>query len=156
MPNDQIQPALGYYSRRGGVWVFCLLMLSYAYFYQGGGPNQYSRYALTASLAEHGSVQIDDHHELTFDKAKKDGHFFCDKPPGLSLLGCRFSSCSITSWARCSMRTNPAKHILVPVDAVNRVAAGRAGDDIVLSPRGRRPGRVLRFGSCSGLQPARH
>src|SRR5207253_1799169 len=54
--------------------------------YQGGGPNQFSRFGLTVSLVEHGRVDIDDYHELTFDKAKKDGHYYCDKAPGLSLL----------------------------------------------------------------------
>ena len=53
--------------------VFVLSFLNYAYFYQGGGPNQFSRYALTASLAEHGSVEIGSYHHLTIDKAVKDG-----------------------------------------------------------------------------------
>jgi hypothetical protein len=72
--------------RRGPFIVFALTLISYAYFYQGGGPNQFSRFGLTASLSKQGRVNIDAYQELTFDKAYKDGHYYCDKAPGLSLL----------------------------------------------------------------------
>jgi hypothetical protein len=65
---------------------FALFFVSYAYFAQGGGPNQYSRLGLVLDLAEHGRVDIDPYADWTFDKAVKDGHFYCDKAPGLSLL----------------------------------------------------------------------
>src|SRR5262249_52209276 len=65
---------------------FLIVFATYAYFYQGGGPNQFSRYGLTAALVDHGRVDIDDYHHLTFDKAEKDGHYYCDKAPGLSFL----------------------------------------------------------------------
>lgn len=68
-------------------WVVFLLLLGwYGYFYQGGGVGPFSRWALTAALVEHGSVRIDPYHTLTFDKAFKDGHYYCDKAPGLSFL----------------------------------------------------------------------
>ncbi len=73
-------------ARRGTIITFCLLLFGYAYFYQGGGPNQFSRMALTAALVKDGTVRIDSFHQLTFDKAVKDGHFYTDKAPGLSLL----------------------------------------------------------------------
>jgi hypothetical protein len=66
--------------------MFLLIFFSYAYFYQGGGPNQFSRLGLTAALVESQSVTIDDYHELTFDKAVRGPHFYCDKAPGLSFL----------------------------------------------------------------------
>lgn len=66
--------------------VFLLCFGSYAYFYQGGGPNSFSRFGLAASLAERGRVDIDPYHAWTFDKAFKDSHYYCDKAPGLSLL----------------------------------------------------------------------
>jgi hypothetical protein len=66
--------------------VFALTLLSYAYFYQGGGPNQFSRFGLTVALAKQQRVDIDSYHDWTFDKAHKDGHYYCDKAPGLSLL----------------------------------------------------------------------
>ncbi len=65
---------------------FALTFGTYAYFHQGGGPNQFSRFALTRALVERTTVTIDAEHGLTFDKAFKDGHFYCDKAPGLSLL----------------------------------------------------------------------
>jgi hypothetical protein len=72
---------------RGPLLAFFLLtFVSYAYFDQGGGPNQFTRLALTMSLAERGSVAIDPYQAWTFDKALKDGHYYCDKAPGLSLL----------------------------------------------------------------------
>src|SRR5207253_7670948 len=63
-----------------------LVFASYAYFDQGGGPNQFTRLGLTLSLVERGSVTIDPYREWTLDKAEKDGHYYCDKAPGLSLL----------------------------------------------------------------------
>jgi hypothetical protein len=66
--------------------VFALTLLSYAYIYQGGGPNQFSRFALTVALVKQQRVDIDAYHEWTFDKAFKDGHYYSDKAPGLSLL----------------------------------------------------------------------
>jgi hypothetical protein len=65
---------------------FGLAFASYAYFDQGGGPNQFTRLGLTVSLVERGRVDIDPYQEWTFDKALKDGHYYCDKAPGLSLL----------------------------------------------------------------------
>src|SRR5262245_23017262 len=45
-----------------------------------------SRLALSRSLAEHGSVQIDAYHRLTTDRAYRDGHWYSDKAPGLSIV----------------------------------------------------------------------
>lgn len=46
-----------------------------------------SRYSLTAALVDHGTVQIDPYREyLRADYALRDGHFYSDKAPGLSVL----------------------------------------------------------------------
>ena len=56
--------------------------------YFAGPPawNQNSRLALTRALVEQGTTIIDDHHVTTGDKSWRDGHFYCDKAPGTSLL----------------------------------------------------------------------
>ncbi len=66
--------------------VMLALFCTYAYFIPAPGWNQNSRLALTRALAEHGTVQIDAHHETTGDKSLRDGHFYSDKAPGASLL----------------------------------------------------------------------
>lgn len=62
-----------------------LFVVSSAYFYEGGGWNQNTRFDLVRALAERGTVQIDLYHENTEDKAIKDGHVYSDKAPGASL-----------------------------------------------------------------------
>jgi hypothetical protein len=72
---------------RPGVALFALAFASYAYFYQAGGWNQNSRFDLTRAIVEHGTVRIDRYEKNTGDEAKRDGHYYCDKAPGVSLLG---------------------------------------------------------------------
>ncbi len=62
------------------------LLLSYAYFYQGGGWNQNSRFALVRAMTERDTLQIDAYREATGDRAVWNGHFYSDKAPGTSLL----------------------------------------------------------------------
>jgi hypothetical protein len=62
------------------------LLLSYAYFYQGGGWNQNSRFALVRAMTERDTLQIDAYREATGDRAVWNGHFYSDKAPGVSLL----------------------------------------------------------------------
>src|SRR6266852_1414020 len=63
-----------------------VLFVSYAYFYQGGGWNQNSRFDLVRSLIEQGTLRIDSYHGNTGDKALYQGHYYSDKAPGLALL----------------------------------------------------------------------
>ena len=63
-----------------------LLFCSYAYFNQGHGWNQDSRFDLTRALVERHTLRIDAYHANTFDKAYFNGHYYSDKAPGLSLL----------------------------------------------------------------------
>ena len=62
------------------------LFISYAYFYQAGGWNQNSRFALVRGILEHHSLQIDAYHEETGDRAIWNGHYYSDKAPGASLV----------------------------------------------------------------------
>lgn len=66
--------------------LFALVLVSCAYFVQGAGPNQNSRYGLVRALVEHGTVQIDPYQKTTRDIATAGGHWYCDKAPGLSLV----------------------------------------------------------------------
>ena len=62
------------------------LFASYAYFYQAGGWNQNSRFALVRAILEHHTLRIDDYSAQTGDKAVWQGHYYSDKAPGVSLL----------------------------------------------------------------------
>ena len=73
--------------RRGvGFVLFLLCLLSYAYFYQGGGWNQNSRFSLTRAIVEQHSFAIDAYADNTGDISARAGHIYCDKAPGQSLL----------------------------------------------------------------------
>lgn len=63
-----------------------LLVCSFAYFVGPPAWNQNSRLALTRALVEQGRVTIDDFHATTGDKSRREGHFYSDKAPGVSLL----------------------------------------------------------------------
>lgn len=62
-----------------------LLFASYAYFYQAGGWNQNSRFALVRAVLEQGTLRIDAYQQHTGDRAVWNGHYYSDKAPGLSL-----------------------------------------------------------------------
>jgi hypothetical protein len=63
-----------------------VLLASYAYFYQAGGWNQNSRFALVRAMTERDTLRIDDYHDATGDRALWKGHFYSDKAPGTSLV----------------------------------------------------------------------
>jgi len=65
--------------------LFILLFASYAYFYQAGGWNQNSRFALVRAITNEHSVRIDSFQKATGDKAFFEGHYYSDKAPGLAL-----------------------------------------------------------------------
>jgi hypothetical protein len=68
-------------------WIVGLgLFVSYAYFYQAGGWNQNSRFALVRAMTERNTLQIDAYHDSTGDRAVWRGHYYSDKAPGASLL----------------------------------------------------------------------
>lgn len=69
------------------VWaVLALLFASYAFFYQGGGWNENSRFDLVRALVEDHTLTIDRFHVNTGDKALVGGHYYSDKAPGLAVL----------------------------------------------------------------------
>lgn len=68
-------------------WVLFVLVFGvYAYFYQGGGWNQNSRFDLTRAIVEQGTACIDAYESNTGDKARVKGRYYCDKAPGVSFL----------------------------------------------------------------------
>src|SRR3981081_3548615 len=62
------------------------LLASYAYFYQAGGWNQNSRFALVRAILERHTLKIDAYRLHTGDRALWGGHYSADKAPGASLL----------------------------------------------------------------------
>src|SRR5215471_19789495 len=72
--------------QRAMVAVAVTLFVSYAYFYQAGGWNQNSRFALVRAIVEEHTVRIDSYREYTGDRALWNGHTYSDKAPGVSLL----------------------------------------------------------------------
>ena len=79
------EPASSLIKRRA-LLISALVFISYAYFYQGGGWNQNSRFDLVRAMVELGTLRIDAYHENTLDKAYYKGHYYSDKAPGLALL----------------------------------------------------------------------
>jgi len=72
--------------RQRALLIGTVLLVSYAYFYQGGGWNQNSRFDLVRAMVEQRTLRIDDYQDNTGDKAVYQGHYYSDKAPGLALL----------------------------------------------------------------------
>jgi hypothetical protein len=62
-----------------------VLFASYAYFYEAGGWNQNSRFALDRAILERSTLRIDAYALHTGDRALWHGHYYSDKAPGASL-----------------------------------------------------------------------
>lgn len=62
------------------------LVFSYAFFVGAPAWNQNSRFALTRALVEDHTTAIDSSHHTTGDKSYREGHFYCDKAPGVSMF----------------------------------------------------------------------
>jgi len=71
--------------RRAAALVFVTLFVSYAWFFQGGGYNPNSRFALTRALVE-GHTLVIDAYPHTGDWAEFAGHRYTNKAPALSFL----------------------------------------------------------------------
>jgi hypothetical protein len=73
----------------------CLLgsvtLLSFLYFYEGGGWNQNSRFDLLRAIVEQHTLRIDAYHENTQDKAHFRGHYYSEKAPGLVFVAVPFA-----------------------------------------------------------------
>jgi len=74
--------------------IFLFFFLSYGFFFQGGGWNQNGRICLTRAIIDYGTFSIDNYREdspamkfvNTGDWAFYNGHYYCNKSPGLSFL----------------------------------------------------------------------
>jgi hypothetical protein len=80
------KPPLPDGSRTTCFLIAAVLLCSYAYFYQGGGWNQNSRFDLIRAIVEEHTLRIDSFHQNTLDKAHIGGHYYSDKSPGLAFL----------------------------------------------------------------------
>ncbi len=72
--------------RRHDLLVFALLLVTYAWFYQGGFSNQNSRFDLSLALALEHRATIDSFSANTIDKVTAFGHTYLEKAPGASWL----------------------------------------------------------------------
>jgi hypothetical protein len=72
--------------RTRALLIFAVTCFSYAYFYEGAGWNQNSRFDLVRAIVERETLRIDDFHQNTEDKAYANGHYYSDKAPGVALL----------------------------------------------------------------------
>jgi hypothetical protein len=117
------------------------LLCTFAFFVGPAAWNQNSRLALTRALVEHGDVVIDDWHATTGDKSWRDGHFYSDKAPGVSLL----ASLPYAGFHLFRLATGselPSVRV-VPLDPAI-AAAGQSPE-----PDAREPGDVLVYNSAS-------
>lgn len=113
------------------------LAVTYAYFVPAPAWNENSRFALTRALVEHGTTRIDAYHFTTGDKSYRDGHFYCDKAPGASLLA--VVPYALYYGARRLVGAAPPKIEVIPLDPLD-LAAKR-----VPTPEAMAPGDRLRF-----------
>lgn len=68
------------------LWVFLILIGSYAFFWHSRDWNSASRLMLTYAIVDRGTISLDGLDDQTGDKAWFHGHYFTDKLPGYSLL----------------------------------------------------------------------
>jgi hypothetical protein len=68
------------------LWVFAVLLGSYAFFWHSRDWNSASRLMLTYALVDSGTVCLDGLDRQTGDIAYYRGHYYCDKLPGFSFL----------------------------------------------------------------------
>jgi hypothetical protein len=121
--------------------VALLLLCSFAFFVGPPAWNQNSRLALTRALVEHGDVTIDEWHATTGDKSWRDGHFYSDKAPGVSLLAV-LPYAGFHVFRRATGAELPRVRV-IPLDP----AIAAAG--LTPEPEQREPGDVLAYNSAT-------
>jgi hypothetical protein len=72
--------------RRPEAALFAITLGAFAYFFQGGGWNQNSRFNLVRAIVEQRTIVVDDYVRNTGDIAMRDGRHYSDKAPGVSVL----------------------------------------------------------------------
>jgi hypothetical protein len=70
--------------------LFIVLFGSNAYFYQAGGWNQNSRFALVRAITGRGTLRIDGFENCTGDRSISNGHYYSDKAPGVAFASVPF------------------------------------------------------------------
>src|SRR5665811_2026766 len=66
--------------------LFAAVFVSYAWFFQGGGWNQNSRFDVVRALVEFRTFEITKLSGNTGDVAEIEGRVYSNKPPGLAVL----------------------------------------------------------------------
>lgn len=66
--------------------LFIFFFVTYSLFVHWVGWNEYSRFDLTRAIVDEGRFEIDNYHNNTGDSSYYQGHYYSDKPPGLSML----------------------------------------------------------------------
>ncbi|MFM7316245.1 MAG: hypothetical protein ACKO5E_04810 [bacterium] len=79
-------PQISWKRSAGPLAAFLAVWLASGFFWQSRDWNVASRLMLVYSLGDRGSFSIDGLQRQTGDLAFKDGHYYCDKAPGFSLL----------------------------------------------------------------------
>jgi hypothetical protein len=97
--NAEISSTLSASHWRSAFLLFCVIFLSFIYFYEGGGWNQNSRFDLLRAIIERQTLRIDAYQENTQDKAHFRGHYYSDKAPGLV-----FAALPVAMSARTALR----------------------------------------------------
>jgi hypothetical protein len=82
---------------KAALLVGLVVFFSFAYFYEGGGWNQNSRFDLLRAIVERRTLQIDAYHANTGDKAHFKGHYYSEKAPGLVFLAVPFALAARTA-----------------------------------------------------------
>lgn len=71
--------------------LFCFSLFNYIYQkHTLNESNPANRTALCLAILENGSVVIDKYHQFSVDLCIRDGHYYCDKAPGVSFLSLPF------------------------------------------------------------------
>ncbi|MCA9691695.1 MAG: hypothetical protein KC636_18965 [Myxococcales bacterium] len=117
--------------------------VTFAYFIGPPAWNQNARLALTRALVEERTTAIDLAHHSTGDKSYRDGHFYCDKAPGTSLLA--LPSYAALHGLRQLTGGEPPGMRVIPLDR-EEAAAGRTPD-----PSDRKPGDRIRYNQAHRL-----
>lgn len=122
-------------------WAIGLALLcTFGFFVGPPAWNQNSRLALTRALVEHGDVVIDDWQVTTGDKSYRDGHFYSDKAPGVSLLS-TLPYAGYVAVRRLTGAELPTVRV-VPLDPALAAA------ERVPAPEDRQPGDQLAYNSA--------
>lgn len=133
--NELLRP---FAEHKRTAWTLALVLFgTFAYFVPAPAWNQNSRFALTRALVERQSTIIDADHETTGDKSFRDGHFYCDKAPGASVLAA--IPYAIVYGASRLLGADPPEVSVIPLDPRD-VAAGRTP-----TPEERLPGDRLQY-----------